>query len=126
MPLGAFSVTAVLRLISVVAATLFMAAVPIYPGAALDVAASKEATARTPKFPVKVYGTPDAYDKVVAFYKTNGFNASAGIGVGNKAKEKMGMYSKGDSIVALNFPADVKDKGGKIISHTGTRIAIGS
>ncbi|MDQ2930920.1 MAG: hypothetical protein M3Y05_08930 [Gemmatimonadota bacterium] len=118
--------TAVLRVISIVAATLYMAAVPIYPGATFDVAASKETTARTPKFPVKVYGTPDAYENVVAFYKKNGFKESTGIGVGNDAKQKMGMYSQGDSIVALNFPADVKDKSGKVISHTGTRIAIGS
>ncbi|MEO8880789.1 MAG: hypothetical protein ABI446_10365 [Gemmatimonadaceae bacterium] len=118
--------TTILRLISIVAAALYMASVPIYPGATLDVAASKETTARTPKFPVKVYGTSDSYENVVAFYKKNGFKESTGIGVGNDAKQKMGMYSQGDSIVALNFPADVKDRGGKVISHTGTRIAIGS
>jgi hypothetical protein len=119
-------VTAVLRLASIVAAALYFAAVPIYPGATLDVAATKETTARTPKFPVKVYGTPDSYDKVVAFYTKSGFTASTGIGIGNDASQKMGMYSQGDSVVTLNFPATVKDKSGKVISQKGTRIAIGS
>ncbi len=72
-----------------------------------------------------MYGTPDAYENVVAFYTKNGFKESTGIGVGNDAKQKMGMCSQGDSIVALNFPATVKDKSGKVISHTGTRIAVG-
>ena len=118
--------TAVLRFLVAAVGIVYVGAVPIYPGATLDVAASKETTARTPKYPVKVYGTPDAYEKVVDFYKKNGFKESTGIGVGNDAKQKMGMYSQGDSIVALNYPADVKDKSGKVVSHTGTRIAVGS
>ncbi|MBK5189047.1 MAG: hypothetical protein JJD97_12450 [Gemmatimonadaceae bacterium] len=107
------------------AAALSLAAVPIYPGATFDAAGSKEASARNPKFPYKVYVTPDSYEKVVAFYKSKGGKESSAIGVGNSAQQKMGMYAFGDSLVALNWPADVKDKSGKVVSRTGTRIAVG-
>jgi hypothetical protein len=115
-----------MRLLVAAVAALSLAAVPIYPGATLDAAASKEASARDPKFPAKVYGTPDSYEKVVAFYKSKGAQQSMPMSIGNTAQQKMAMFSASDSTIAINWPADVKDKSGKVISHTGTRIAIGS
>lgn len=105
---------------------LSLAAVPIYPGAIYDAAASKEASAGHPKFPYKVYVTPDSYEKVVAFYKSKGAQQSLPVSVGNSAQQKMAMFSTSDSTIAINWPADVKDKSGKVVSRTGTRIAIGS
>ena len=105
---------------------LSLASVPIYPGAMLDAAASKEASAEHPKFPYKVYVTPDSYEKVVAFYKSKGASQSDVVSAGNSAQQKMGMLSVSDSTIAINWPADVRDKSGKIVSRTGTRIAIGS
>jgi hypothetical protein len=115
-----------MRLLVAAVAALSLAAVPIYPGATLDAAASKEASARDPKFPAKVYGTPDSYEKVVAFYTSKGAQQSMPMSIGNTAQQKMAMFSASDSTIAINWPADVKDKSGKVISHTGTRIAIGS
>jgi hypothetical protein len=117
--------TATRFLVAAVTALSF-AAVPIYPGAALDAAASKEASAGHPQYPYKVYVTPDSYEKVVAFYKSKGARQSMPVSVGNTAQQKMAMFSSSDSTVAINWPADVKDKSGKVVSHTGTRIAIGS
>ena len=114
------------RFIVAAITALSLAAVPIYPGATLDVAASKEATARNPKYPVKVYATPDSYEKVVAFYASKGAEQSKAISIGNTAQHKMAMFSASDSTVAINWPADVMDKSGKVVSHTGTRIGIGS
>ncbi|MDQ2767915.1 MAG: hypothetical protein M3Y30_12250 [Gemmatimonadota bacterium] len=105
---------------------LSLATVPVYPGATLDVAASKEITAQHPKFPYKVYVTPDSYDKVVAFYKSKGAAQSNAISGGNTPQQKMAMFSASDSTIAINWPADVKDKTGRVVSKTGTRIAIGS
>jgi hypothetical protein len=122
---GAPSMPAIARFLVAAVAALTLAAVPVYPGATFDAAGSKEASARNPGFPYKVYVTPDAYDKVAAFYKSKGGSESNAIGIGNSAQQKMGMYAFGDSLVALNWPADVKDKSGKVVSHTGTRIAIG-
>jgi hypothetical protein len=107
-------------------AALSFAAVPIYPGATLDAAASKEATARTPGYPVKVYETPDSYEKVVAFYKSKGAAQSNVISDHNTAQQKMAMFSASDSTIGINWPAEVKDKTGKVVSKTGTRIAITS
>jgi len=107
-------------------AALTFVAVPIYPGATLDVAASKAESAAHPKYPYKVYVTPDSYEKVVAFYKSKGAAQSNAVSVGNSAQQKMAMFSASDSTIAINWPADVKDKSGKVISRTGTRIAIGS
>jgi hypothetical protein len=114
------------RFLTAVVAALSLAAVPIYPGAAYDAAASKEATAGHPKFPYKVYATPDPYDKVVAFYKSKGAQQSLPVSAGNTAQQKMAMFSIGDSTIAINWPADVRDSSGKVIARTGTRIAIGS
>jgi hypothetical protein len=116
----------VTRAIVAAVTALSFAAVPIYPGATLDAAASKEASARDPKYPAKVYGTPDSYEKVIDFYTAKGAQQALPISIGNTAKQKMAMFSAGDSTIAINWPADVKDKSGKIVSHTGTRIAIGS
>jgi len=118
--------TIAIRVAIAAIAALSFAAVPIYPGATLDAAASKETTARSPKYPVKVYGTSDSYEKVIAFYKSKGAAQSDAISIGNSARQKMAMLSIGDSTIALNWPADVKDKTGKVVSKTGTRIAIGS
>ncbi len=116
---------AVVRALVAVVAVLALASVPIYPGAVLDAAASREASAQHPKFPYKVYVTPDSYEKVVAFYKSKGASQSEPVSVGNDAHQKMAMFSASDSTIAINWPADVKDKSGKIVSRTGTRIAIG-
>ncbi|MEP7066382.1 MAG: hypothetical protein ABI889_10145 [Gemmatimonadota bacterium] len=116
--------TATRFLVAAIAALSF-AAVPVYPGATSDAAASKEAS-KDPKYPAKVYVTPDSYDKVVAFYKGKGAQQSEAISVGNTAKQKMAMFSVGDSSIAINWPADVKDKSGKVVARSGTRIAIGS
>jgi hypothetical protein len=105
---------------------LSLAAVPIYPGATLDAAASKEVTASHPDFPYKVYVTPDSYEKVVEFYQSKGAKQSVPVSAGNSAQQKMAMFSASDSTIAINWPADVKDKSGRIVSRTGTRIAIGS
>jgi hypothetical protein len=113
------------RLLVAAVAVASLAPVPVYPGAMLDAAASKEASAQHPKFPYKVYVTPDSYEKVVAFYKGKGASQSQSVSVGNDAHQKMAMFSASDSTIAINWPADVKDKSGKIISRTGTRIAIG-
>jgi hypothetical protein len=100
--------------------------VPIYLGATYDAAASKEASAGHPNYPYKVYVTPDSYEKVVAFYKSKGAQQSMPVSAGNTANQKMAMFSTSDSTIAINWPADVKDKSGKIVARTGTRIAIGS
>ena len=71
-------------------AALTIAAVPIYPGATLDVAASKAESAAHPKYPYKVYVTPDSYEKVVAFYKSKGAAQSNAVSVGNSAQQKNG------------------------------------
>jgi hypothetical protein len=113
------------RLLVTAVAVLSLAAVPVYPGAMLDAAASKEASAQHPKFPYKVYVTPDSYEKVVAFYKGKGASQSTAVSVGNDANQKMAMFSFSDSTIAINWPADIKDKSGKIVSRSGTRIAIG-
>lgn len=118
--------TLAIRLAIAAITALSFAAVPIYPGATLDAAASKELTAQHPKFPYKVYVTPDSYEKVVAFYKAKGAAQSDAISGGNTAQQKMAMFSISDSTIAINWPADVKDKTGKVVSKTGTRIAIGS
>ena len=118
-------IAAAVRALVAAVAVLALASVPIYPGATLDAAASKEASAQHPKFPYKVYVTPDSYDKVIAFYKSKGASQSEAVSVGNDAHQKMAMFSASDSTIAINWPADVKDKSGKIISRTGTRIAIG-
>jgi hypothetical protein len=114
------------RLLVAAVTALTLAAVPIYPGATYDAAASKEASAGHPKYPYKVYVTPDSYEKVVAFYKSKGAQQSAPVSVGNTAQQKMAMFSTSDSTIAINWPADVKDKSGKVVARTGTRIAIGS
>lgn len=118
--------TLAIRLAFAAVAALSFAAVPIYPGATLDAAASKEITASHPDFPYKVYVTPDSYEKVVAFYKSKGAAQSNVISDHNTAQQKMAMFSASDSTIAINWPADVKDKTGKVVSRTGTRIAIGS
>ena len=118
--------TLAVRLAIASVAVLSLAAVPIYPGATLDAAATKEASSRDPKYPAKVYGTPDSYEKVVAFYKSKGASQSEAVSIGNTATQKMAMFSISDSTIAINWPADVKDKSGKVVSKTGTRIAIGS
>jgi hypothetical protein len=115
-----------LRFVVAAVAALTLAAVPIYPGATYDAAASKEASAGHPNYPYKVYVTPDSYEKVVAFYKSKGAQQSMPVSVGNTANQKMAMFSASDSTIAINWPADVKDKSGKIVTRTGTRIAIGS
>jgi hypothetical protein len=48
------------------------------------------------------------------------------VSAGNTANQKMAMFSTSDSTIAINWPADVKDKSGKVVARTGTRIAIGS
>jgi hypothetical protein len=114
------------RLLVAAVTALTLAAVPIYPGATYDAAASKEASAGHPNYPYRVYVTPDSYEKVVAFYKSKGAEQSMPVSVGNTAQQKMAMFSTSDSTIAINWPADVKDKSGKIVARTGTRIAIGS
>ena len=116
----------VTRLLVAAVAALTVAAVPIYPGAVYDAAASKEASAGHPNYPYKVYVTPDSYEKVVAFYTSKGAQQSMPVSAGNTAQQKMAMFSTSDSTIAINWPADVKDKSGKIVARTGTRIAIGS
>jgi hypothetical protein len=91
----------------------------------LDAVASKEASAQHPKYPYKVYVTPDSYEKVIAFYTGKGASQSNMVSVGNDASQKMAMFSMSDSTIAINWPADIKDKSGKIVSRSGTRIAIG-
>ncbi|HEY8793348.1 MAG TPA: hypothetical protein VIM15_00270 [Gemmatimonadaceae bacterium] len=118
-------IASAIRLLMVAVVVSTIAPVPVYPGAILDAAASKEASAQHPKFPYKVYVTPDSYEKVVAFYKGKGASQSEAVSVGNDAHQKVAMFSASDSTIAINWPADVKDKSGKIISRTGTRIAIG-
>ena len=118
-------IASAIRLLVAAAAIASLAPVPVYPGAMLDVAASKAASAAHPKFPYKVYVTPDSYEKVVAFYKGKGASQSEAVSVGNDAHQKMAMFSASDSTIAINWPADVKDKSGRIISRSGTRIAIG-
>lgn len=113
------------RLLIAAIAALTLAAVPIYPGATYDAAASKEASAPHPQFPYRVYVTPDSYEKVVAFYTSKGAKQSMEVSGGNSATQKMAMLSVSDSIVGINWPADLRDKSGKVISRTGTRIAIG-
>ena len=113
------------RLLVAAVALASLAPVPVYPGAMLDAAASKEASAAHPKFPYKVYVTPDSYEKVIAFYKSKGASQSESVSVGNDANQKMARFSASDSTIAINWPADVKDKSGKIVARTGTRIAIG-
>jgi hypothetical protein len=116
---------AILRLAFSAVAALTLAAVPIYPGAMLDDAASKEASAGHPKFPYKVYVTTDSYEQVVAFYKGKGASQSNMVSVGNNASQKMTMFTMSDSTIAINWPVDMKDKSGKIVSRSATRIAIG-
>lgn len=113
------------RLLVTAVAALALAAVPIYPGAMLDPAASKEASAGHPKFPYKVYVTTDSYEQVVAFYKGKGASQSNMVSAGNDANQKMAMFSMSDSTIAINWPVDVKDNSGKIVARSGTRIAIG-
>jgi hypothetical protein len=113
------------RFLVAAATALSFAAVPIYPGATFDAAESKAAS-KDPKYPAKVYITPDSYDKVVAFYKSKGARQSEGMSIGNTATQKMAMFSVGDSTIGINWPADVKDKTGKVVARSGTRIAIGS
>jgi hypothetical protein len=117
--------TVVTRFAFAAVAALSFAAVPVYPGAVLDVAASKAETAKHPSYPYKVYGTPDSYEKVVAFYKSKGAHQSDAMSIGNSAQQKMAMFDASDSTIAINWPVDVKDASGKVTSRTGTRIAIG-
>ena len=114
------------RLLVAAAATLVLAAVPIYPGAAFDAAASKAASAPHPKFPYKMYVTPDSYEQVVAFYKSKGASQSLPISIGNDASQKQAMFSVSDSTIMVAWPADVRDKSGKVVARKGTSIAIGS
>ena len=118
---------AIVRLFVAAAAAISLASVPIYPGAAPDVAGMKELRVRDPKNTDKVFLTPDGYEAVVAFYKRQrGASQFEAISIGNTARQKMGMFSFGDSSVALNWPVNVVDKSGKITSRAGTRIAIGN
>jgi hypothetical protein len=117
--------TFTVRLLVAAIAIGSLAPVPVYPGAMFDVAASKEASAAHPKFPYKVYVTPDSYEKVVAFYSGKGASQAEGVSVGNDANQKMARFSASDTTVDIIWPADVKDRSGKIISRSGTRIAIG-
>lgn len=113
------------RLLVTAVAAFTLAAVPIYPGAIFDAAASKEASDGHPKSPYKVYVTTDSYEQVVAFYKGKGASQSNMVSAGNDANQKVTMFSMSDSTIAINWPVDMKDKGGKIVSRSGTRIAIG-
>lgn len=117
--------TVTVRLLVAAIAIASLAPVPVYPGAMLDVAASKEASAAHPKFPYKVYVTTDSYDKVIAFYKGKGASQADVVSVGNDANQKMARFSASDSTVDISWPAVVKDRSGKIISRSGTRISIG-
>ncbi|MBA2684255.1 MAG: hypothetical protein H0U66_07190 [Gemmatimonadaceae bacterium] len=114
------------RLLIASVALVSLAAVPVYPGATLDAAGTKVETAKHPKYPYKVYTTPDSYEKVVAFYKSKGASQSMPISIGNTAQQKMAMFSASDSTIAINWPVDAMDASGKVISKTGTRIAVGS
>jgi hypothetical protein len=113
------------RLLVAAIAIAPLAPVPVYPGAMLDAAASNEASAAHPKFPYKVYVTPDSYEKVVAFYKAKGASQAEGVSVGNDANQKMARFSASDTTIDIHWPADVKDGTGRIISRSGTRISIG-
>jgi hypothetical protein len=114
------------RLFVAAVTALALATVPIYPGAAFDAAGSKAASAPHPKFPYRVYVTPDSYEKVVAFYKSKGAAQSLPISIGNDASQKQAMFSMSDSTIMIAWPADIRDKSGKVVARKGTSIAIGS
>lgn len=114
------------RVIVSAAAALSFAAVPIYPGATFDAPGSKAASAAHPAYPYKVYVTPDSYEKVVAFYKSKGASQSMPVSIGNNELQKLAMLSMKDGTIQIAWPADIRDKNGKIIARKGTSIAIGS
>lgn len=114
------------RLLVAAVATIALATVPIYPGATFDAAGSKAASAPHPKFPYRVYITPDSYEQVVAFYKSKGAAQSMPISIGNDATQKQAMFSMSDSTIMISWPADIRDKSGKVVARKGTSFAIGS
>lgn len=117
--------TIAVRFIIAAVTAISLTAVPVYPGATLDTSGKNEARTRDPKHPYKIYVTPDSYEKVVAFYKGKGAAQSEAMSIGNSAQQKMAMFSMSDSTIAINWPAVVTDKSGRVTSKTGTRIAIG-
>jgi hypothetical protein len=117
---------AVLRLIVAVAVALSVAAVPVYPGATIDTAGMKADRVRSPARTDTAYITPDSYEKVTSFYRSQkGAKESKAISIGNDASQKMAMFSIGDYSIGINWPADIYDKTGKVVARRGTRIAIG-
>lgn len=118
--------TAVVRLVVAAVAALSFAAVPIYPGAKIDLAGMKADRVRSPQRTDTAYITPDSYEKVTAFYRSQkGSQESKAISIGNDANQKMAMFSIGDYSIGINWPADVYDSHGKVIARRGTRFAIG-
>ena len=117
--------SAVGRLLVVTISALAIAAVPIYPGATLDVAEMKAVRARNPEDTFKVYHSNDSYEQVMAFYRSRGGRELWAMSTGNTAKQKMGSFMFGDSTVAINWPGDVRDQAGVVPTRSGTRIAIG-
>lgn len=116
---------AVARLMAVAVAALAFATVPVYPGAKMDVAGMKADRVHSPGRTDTVYITPDSYEKVTAFYRSQkGSEESKVISIGNDANQKMAMFSMGDYSIGINWPADIYENG-KVVARRGTRIAIG-
>lgn len=117
--------SAVVRLVVTAVAALAFAAVPVYPGAKMDVDGMKADRVRSPQRTDTAYITPDSYEKVVAFYRSQkGSQESKAISIGNDATQKMAMFSIGDYSIGINWPADVYVNG-KVVARRGTRVAIG-
>lgn len=115
----------VLRLAVAAIAALSLAAVPVYPGAKIDVGGMKADRVRSPQRTDTAYITPDSYEKVTAFYRSQkGSQESKAISIGNNANQKMAMFSIGDYSIGINWPADIYENG-KVVARRGTRIAIG-
>lgn len=117
---------AVIRPIVVAVAAFSFATVPVYPGAKIDLAGMKADRVRSPQRTDTAYITPDSYDKVTAFYRSQkGSQESKAISIGNDANQKMAMFSIGDYSIGINWPADIYDASGTVRERHGTRIAIG-
>lgn len=118
--------SAMTRMFLVGSAVIAIASVPLYPGATLDTLEMRAVKARDASSTEKIYHSDDSYDKVMAFYRGKGGRELKSTAAGNTETAKMGEFMFGDSTVAINWPADVRDQSGKVRSRAGTRIAIGS
>lgn len=116
--------SAVARLVVLASAAFVAGSIPMYPGATLDVAGMKADRAHGQMRMDTAYYTPDAFDKVAAFYRSQkGVIENKFISGENTATSKAAAFVLNNYNISLSWPANVYDARGNIAAQKGTRIA---